>query len=103
MVEKTEKEEVKKIANTVAATLLSSEIKPDWTLVFDTTDNEGNAALDITFTLTNESSSSRLSGDAVLSTTVKIHDRLIERGDERFPFVHFATVDEQKEVSDDES
>ena len=99
-----EKEQVREIANTVArATLPSSEIRPDWTIVFETKDYEGNDALDITFALTNESSSSKLSGDAVLRTTVKIHDQLIELGDERFPYVHFATADELNEAAADES
>ena len=45
----------------------------------------------------------RISGDAVLDNLVQIHERLRQKGDERLPFVEFATEEELAESDDPES
>jgi hypothetical protein len=39
---------------------------------------------------------------AALNALVQIHDRLLEVGDDRFPFIHYATADELNATQDDE-
>jgi hypothetical protein len=96
-------EAVREIARDVAKSIFrSAEVSPEPPYVFMTTDHEGNEAWDITFTLTSESSAAELPKDAALNALVQIHDRLLEAGDKRFPFIHFGTADELKATLDDE-
>jgi hypothetical protein len=44
-----------------------------------------------------------IDGDAVLDNLVQIHGRLSRKGDERLPFVEFATEDELQQSDDPES
>jgi len=97
-------ETVRVIAQEVAKSVFPpTEVSIEPPLVFVTTDQEGNDAWDITFTLTSGSSAAKLPKDAALDALVQIHDRLLETGDERFPFIHFATSDELNASADDES
>jgi hypothetical protein len=62
----------------------------------ETVDSTGSNALHITIVLTPGSSDS-VKGQEFLDTTVKIHDRLQKKGENRFPFVRYADEDELKE------
>ena len=42
----------------------------------------------------------KIGGDAVLDNLVQIHERLRKKGDERLPFVQFATEEELRELGD---
>jgi len=41
-----------------------------------------------------------IGGEAVIQTLSRIHRRLQEAGDERFPFMRYATEDELKELAE---
>jgi hypothetical protein len=56
-------------------------------------DSEGHDALRITIILT-PGSLDMLGGDQLVDATVEIHDTLQNQGEERFPFVRFASEDE---------
>jgi len=57
-------------------------------------DIDGQEALQITIVMASNFPASGLEGRKVVDTMVKVHDRLQEWGEERFPFVNFATEDE---------
>jgi hypothetical protein len=69
---------------------VSSQPKVDWM---------GDDALEI-FVILTPSAPASISGDAVNQTLSKIHDRLQEAGEDRFPFMRYATVDELKELAE---
>jgi hypothetical protein len=95
---------VRDIAQSVARDVLPAEyVAIDSPFVFMTKDDEGNPAWDITFTLTSESSAAKLPTNSTLNTLVRIRDQLLARDDQRFPFIHYATADEQVTLNSDES
>jgi hypothetical protein len=65
-------------------------------------DLDGDDAWRVTIVLTDDAAVDTITGDEVLDNLVQIHERLRERGDERLPFVHFATEDELAEGDDTE-
>jgi hypothetical protein len=74
-------------ANLVSVT---SRAKVDWM---------GDEALEIMVVLT-PGAPALISGDAVNKTLSEIHDRLQKAGDERFPFIEYATEDELRELAE---
>lgn len=67
----------------------------------DTTDLDGNSALEITVVLTSESVAATM---PVLDTLVQVRDELLRKGDNRFPFMRYTTPeDEAASLEDDES
>src|SRR5262247_4024164 len=68
-----------------------------------TVDLTGRDALEITVVLTSESSAINMPPGAALKTLVEIHDELLKQGDQRFPFLRYATRDELEAAADDES
>jgi hypothetical protein len=65
-----------------------------------TVDLDGHDALQITIVLTSESTASSITGDAALNTLTQIHEGLRNVGDERFPFITFATETELTQSGD---
>lgn len=67
-----------------------------------TTDVDGNDALQITIVLTSESSAATMPPDAALKTLVQVHDELLKEGDNRFPFISYATPEDLRNTSADD-
>jgi hypothetical protein len=67
--------------------------------VTDTRDMDGAPALDITTVIGSEDVAS--TPYAAVNTLTDLHDALLAEGDERFPFVHYATP-EDLQCSDDD-
>lgn len=44
-----------------------------------------------------------ISGDAVLDNIIELHNRLVEEGEERMPFLQYATEEELAQSDDPES
>jgi hypothetical protein len=72
------------VRQAVTAALGSNAVRVDTS---PTTDSEGNDALRVRITLT-PGSTEAVRG-AALKTLVKIHDRLQEIGEERFPIIEY--------------
>ena len=85
---------IRQIAQEVATANLSSS---NFTSIASSTaiDSEGHEALRITIII-KPNAESKIKGDAALNTLVQIQDRLRKEGEERFPFVEYAT---QKELN----
>jgi hypothetical protein len=66
-------------------------------------DLDGDDAWEVTIVLTDDAAVDAIDGDAVLNNLVQIHERLREKGDERLPFVRFATEEELREIDSPES
>jgi hypothetical protein len=66
-------------------------------------DLDGDDAWEVTIVLADSGAVAAISGDAVLDNLVQIHERLRTRGDERLPFVRFATEQELREIDNTES
>jgi hypothetical protein len=86
-------EEVREIAKKVAAANFGSALISD-AFSEPKTDWEGEPALEITIVLTRELTPTNFPHAAPLNTLVQIHDALLERGDERFPHMRYATVED---------
>ncbi|HLQ91161.1 MAG TPA: hypothetical protein VK148_14125 [Xanthobacteraceae bacterium] len=69
---------------------VTSRPKVDWM---------GDEALEIMIVLT-PGAPALIGGEAVIQTLSRIHRRLQEAGDERFPFMRYATEDELKELAE---
>jgi hypothetical protein len=95
-------DEIRGIVRNIATANLGSANVRDF-LSESTTDVEGSAALKITIVLASESSAAAMSGDAILNTLVQIHDELLKEGDQRFPFIRYATKEDLQASVDDES
>jgi len=80
------------VKNIATATFGSANVK-DF-LSEPTTDVDGKAALQITIVLASESSAAEMSPNAALDTLVQIHDELLKEGDDRFPFIRYATSED---------
>jgi hypothetical protein len=59
-------------------------------------DSEGNPALEITLVLSSELSTNNLPRHAASTTLVQMHDWLLQMGDERFPYLRYATPEDLK-------
>jgi hypothetical protein len=68
-----------------------------------TNDPQGNAALKITIVLSSESSANTMPPDAALKTLVQVHDKLLEKGDKRFPYITYTTEEDLEKSATDES
>ena len=66
------------------------------------TDFEGRDALRITIVLA-EGATDRLPGKKTLNTLVELQDELLKQGEDRFPFIEYATDKELSESGDPES
>jgi hypothetical protein len=64
-------------------------------------DWEGEPALEITIVLTEELTPTNIPHGAGLNTLVQIHDALLERGDERFPHMRYATREDLAAEAED--
>ena len=80
------------VQNVATATLGSAHVK-DF-LSEPTTDLDGNAALKVTIVLASEASATTMAPNAALDTLVRVHDELLKKGDERFPFIRYATAED---------
>ena len=90
-----DEEKIKSIAREVAtATLGGANV--DHVVSKGIVDTEGNDALQIMVILT-PGSSETLTGAPLLDTMVKLHERLREEGETRFPFVRYADKKELEE------
>jgi hypothetical protein len=69
---------------------VTSRPKVDW---------QGDEALEITVVLTPDAPAS-IGGEAVIRMLSETHNRLQEAGDDRFPFMRYATEDELKELAE---
>jgi len=67
-----------------------------------TTDSEGRDALQITIVLA-EGSSDVIFGKKTLDTLVQIQEILLNRGEDRFPYIEYTTDKELHESGDTES
>jgi len=95
-------DKIRVIVKNIATANLGSANVRDF-LSESTTDVEGNAALKITIVLASELSAATTPGDAILNTLVQIHDELLKEGDERFPFIRYATQEDLQVSVDNES
>jgi hypothetical protein len=68
-----------------------------------TNDPQGNEALAITIVLSSESAANNMPASAALNTLVQVHDKLLEKGDQRFPYITYTTEDDLKKSATDES
>jgi hypothetical protein len=93
-------DQVRALVKSVATTTIGSENFKDF-IAEPTTDINGNAALQITIVVTSLSSATAMSLTGPLDTLVQVHDELLKRGDERFPFIRYMTVEDLQ--SHDES
>jgi hypothetical protein len=66
-----------------------------------TADFEGEEALKITIIVPSNAVPS-LSGDAALEMLVRVQDRLRQAGEERFPYIEYATEEESQASGDSE-
>ena len=93
--------EVDRIANSAAQTALKgielTEVHGE-----PTTDWEGRDALLITIVM-RTGMEAKVTGNAVAQALVRIHRDLSLAGDERFPYIEFATEDEMLKEMDDDS
>lgn len=95
-------DKIRGIVRNIATANLGSANVRDF-LSEPTTDLDGNEALRITIVLASESSAAAMTGDAILNTLVQVHDELLKEGDQRFPFIRYATVEDLQASVDDES
>ena len=90
-----DEERIRSIAREIAtATLGGANV--DRVMSKEIVDTEGNDALQIMVVLT-PGSSETLTGAALLDTMVRLHERLQQEGETRFPFVRYA---DKKELED---
>ena len=66
----------------------------------ETTDLDGDRALDITVVLTSEEVATTM---PVMETLVGVRKELQRKGDERFPFIHYVTPEDEAAFEDDEA
>ena len=85
-------EKVREIAKDVASEIIGSETVED-VRSESIVDSLGADALRVLIVL-RENWVDRLSGDAALDTLVRLHRRLTEQGEERFPIINYATLAE---------
>ena len=90
-----DEERIRSIAREVATATLG-RANVDHVISKEIVDTEGNDALQVMVVLT-PGSSDTLSGAALLDTMVKLHERLREEGETRFPFVRYADKKELEE------
>jgi hypothetical protein len=90
-----DQERIRSIAREVATATLG-RANVDHVISKEIVDTEGNDALQIMVVLT-PGSSDTLSGAALLATMVKLHERLRQEGEARFPFVRYADKKELEE------
>ena len=90
-----ETNQLKDLARRIVDKRLPS-VQLDNVLTENITNSEGAPALLITLVLTPETVNA-ITGDEALRLLVNIHDELIREGEERFPIVEYATVDDLNE------
>jgi hypothetical protein len=94
-------ETITRIAREVAAANLSSAVVRD-VITEPMVDSCGDEALRVMIVIA-PGTEERLPGDALLETLYQMSKRLQTAGEERFPFVEYATTEELESLADTES